>query len=421
LSKLVNLRPPSTELCNCGILNLVGLGYVGTMSVVAVIVAGGSGLRAGGGLPKQYQLVGGKPVIRWTLEAFLNHPMISKVQTVIGHGHEALFASATEGLTFLRAPVSGGGSRQDSCRQGLEACVDLGATKVLIHDAARPFLSSDLIGSVISELDHASAVIPGLPVADTMKYAPSGMIERTVDRASLWFVQTPQGFRFDAILAAHRMALDAGQTSFTDDAAVAEFAGMKVQIVAGEQKNRKLTTSHDIVEADREHSSQRFQNLPDVRMGQGIDFHIFEKGNAVTLCGVSVPHTHKLKGHSDADVALHALTDAILGSIGEADIGQHFPPSDKQWKGAPSSIFINKAMDLLAARGGVLSNVDITILAEAPRIGPHLAAMKQSLAQLLNLAVDRIAIKATTTEKMGAIGRKEGMSASAIATVRLPL
>ncbi len=391
------------------------------MSVVAVIVAGGSGLRAGGGLPKQYQLVGGKPVIRWTLEAFLGHPLISRVQTVIGQGHESLFASATEGLQQLLAPVIGGGSRQDSCREGLEACALMRPSKVLIHDAARPFLSPDLIYSIINELDHAVAVIPGLPVADTMKYAPSGLIERTVDRASLWFVQTPQGFQFEKILGAHRSALADGRTTFTDDAAVAEYAGMRVQIVAGEQKNRKLTTSHDIFEANREHSSHRFADLPDVRMGQGIDFHVFEKGNAVTLCGVSVPHTHKLKGHSDADVALHALTDAILGSIGEADIGQHFPPTDKQWKGAPSAIFVAKAMDLLRARGGVLANVDITILAEAPRVGPHLAAMKDALSAMLGIAVDRIGIKATTTEKMGAIGRKEGMSASAIATVRLPL
>jgi 2-C-methyl-D-erythritol 4-phosphate cytidylyltransferase / 2-C-methyl-D-erythritol 2,4-cyclodiphosphate synthase len=391
------------------------------MSVVAVIVAGGSGLRAGGGLPKQYQLVGGKPVIRWTLEAFLNHPLISRVQTVIGIGHEALFAEATKGLTALLPPVTGGGTRQDSCRAGIEACAVYEPSKILIHDAARPFLSPDLISSVISELDHAPAVIPGLPVADTMKYAPSGMIERTVDRASLWFVQTPQGFRYEQILSAHRQALADGNVSFTDDAAVAEYAGMKVQIVAGEQKNRKLTTSHDIVEADREHSSNRFEGLPDVRMGQGIDFHVFEKGTHVTLCGVKIPHTHKLKGHSDADVALHAVTDAILGAIGEADIGQHFPPSDKQWKGAASSIFVAKAMELLKARGGMLAHIDITILAEAPRIGLHLAAMKESLRDMLGITLDRIAIKATTTEKMGAIGRKEGMSASAIATVRLPL
>ena len=391
------------------------------MSVMAVIVAGGSGLRAGGGLPKQYQLVGGKPVIRWTLEAFLTHPLVGRVQTVIGQGHEALFQAATEGLVGLLAPVVGGGSRQDSCRSGLEACAEFHPQKILIHDAARPFLSPDLIDNVISELDHAPAVIPGLPVADTMKYAPSGIIERTVDRASLWFVQTPQGFQYDRILAAHRKALTAGETSFTDDAAVAEYAGMKVQIVAGEQKNRKLTTAHDIMEADREHSTHRFENLPDVRTGQGIDFHVFEKGDHVWLCGVQIPHTHKLKGHSDADVALHAVTDAILGAIGETDIGQHFPPTDKKWKGAPSSIFVAKAMELLRERRGVLANIDITILAEAPRIGPHLEAMKNALQAMLGIALDRIAIKATTTEKMGAIGRREGMSASAIATVRLPL
>jgi 2-C-methyl-D-erythritol 4-phosphate cytidylyltransferase / 2-C-methyl-D-erythritol 2,4-cyclodiphosphate synthase len=390
------------------------------MSVVAVIVAGGSGLRAGGALPKQYQLVGGKPVIRWTLEAFLSHPLIQKVRVVIGQGHEALFASATAGLS-LAVPVIGGGTRQDSCRVGLEASLSEHPEKVLIHDAARPFLSSQLITNVITELDYADAVIPGLPVADTMKFAPGGQIERTVDRASLWFVQTPQGFRFDRIMAAHAKALADGKTTFTDDAAVAEYAGMKVQIIAGEQNNRKLTTSHDIQTADRETAARSFELRPDVRMGQGIDFHTFTKGNAVTLCGVQIPHPHKLKGHSDADVAMHALTDAILGAIGEADIGQHFPPSDPHWKGAPSSIFLAKAMELLKNRDGVLANVDITILAEAPRIGPHVTAMKAFLSPLLDISVDRIAIKATTTEKMGAIGRKEGMSASAVATVRLPL
>jgi 2-C-methyl-D-erythritol 4-phosphate cytidylyltransferase / 2-C-methyl-D-erythritol 2,4-cyclodiphosphate synthase len=390
------------------------------MSVVAVIVAGGSGLRAGGALPKQYQLVGGKPVIRWTLEAFLAHPLIQKVQVVIGQGHEALFAAATAGLK-LAVPVVGGGTRQDSCRAGLEATAAELPEKVLIHDAARPFLSAQLISNVITELDHADAVIPGLPVADTMKFAPGGQIERTVDRASLWFVQTPQGFRFEKILAAHVKALADGMTTFTDDAAVAEYAGMKVQIIAGEQNNRKLTTSHDIAVADRESLGRSFEARPDVRMGQGIDFHTFTKGKSVILCGVTIPHTAKLKGHSDADVAMHALTDAILGSIGESDIGQHFPPSDPRWKGAPSSIFLTKAMELLKARNGVVSNVDITILAEAPRVGPHIAAMKAVLAPLLDVTTDRIAIKATTTEGMGAIGRKEGISAFATATVRLSL
>ena len=305
-----------------GILKSIPIKYGELMSVVAVIVAGGSGLRAGGALPKQYQLVGGKPVIRWTLEAFLGHPLVQKVQVVIGKGHEALFASATAGLDLI-APVVGGGTRQDSCRAGLEAAGVGDPDKVLIHDAARPFLSPQLIANVINELDYADAVIPGLPVADTMKYAPGGQIERTVDRASLWFVQTPQGFIYNKIMAAHAKAHADGMTTFTDDAAVAEYAGMKVQIIAGEQNNRKLTTSHDIDVANRETSARNFEHRPDVRTGQGIDFHTFTKGKGVILCGVNIPHTEKLKGHSDADVAMHALTDAIFGAIGEADIGQH--------------------------------------------------------------------------------------------------
>ena len=389
------------------------------MSITAVIVAGGSGQRAGGLLPKQYQKVAGKPILRWTLEAFLSHPLISRIQTVIGQGHEAFFREAAEGLE-VGEPVVGGGTRQESCHAGLEACAAEPPQNVLIHDAARPFLSQELITNVIRGLDHAPAVIPGLPVADTMKFAPAGVIERTVDRQSLWFVQTPQGFHFEKILAAHRKAANDGERFFTDDAAVAEYARMQVHIVAGEQFNRKLTTQHDIEEANREHNQRHYDALPDIRTGHGIDFHVFEKGNAVTLCGVNVPHTHKLKGHSDADVALHALTDAILGSIGERDIGQHFPPTDPQWKNAPSSIFIAKALELLGARGGVLSNVDITILAEAPRIAPHLDLMKSSLRELLKISGDRIAIKATTTEGMGAIGRKEGMSAQATVTIRLP-
>ena len=390
------------------------------MSVAAVIVAGGSGLRAGGEIPKQYQLIGGKPVIRWTLEAFLAHPQIDHVQAVIGTGHEALFAAATQGLA-LPSPVSGGASRQESCRLGVEAVAGLKPDRVLIHDAARPFISPHVISNVIAELDRADAVIPGLPVADTMKFAPDGVIQRTVDRGSMWFVQTPQGFTFDKILAAHRRAVREGHTIFTDDAAVAEFDGMPVRITAGDQANRKLTTAHDVRVADKEVSARLFVERPDVRTGQGIDFHVFEKGDGVTLCGVKIPYTEKLKGHSDADAAMHALTDAILGAIGEADIGKHFPPSDPQWKGAPSSIFLLKAMELLGGRKGIIANADLTILAEAPKIGPHIAAMKSVLAPLLQVAPDRIAIKATTTEEMGAIGRKEGIAAFAVATVRLPL
>jgi 2-C-methyl-D-erythritol 4-phosphate cytidylyltransferase / 2-C-methyl-D-erythritol 2,4-cyclodiphosphate synthase len=389
------------------------------MKVAAVIVAGGSGLRAGGELPKQYQLIGGRSVIWWTLKAFLDHPQISHVQVVLGAGHEALFASAIAGLQTA-STVTGGNTRQESCRIGIEACATFFPDKIMIHDAARPFVSTQLISKVIAELENAEAAIPGLAVADTMKFAPDGVIHKTVDRSAMWFVQTPQGFEYSKILAAHRKAVRDGQHGLTDDAAVAEFAGMKVHIFTGDQANIKLTTSADIGTANRELNQHMFTDKPDIRTGQGVDFHVFEKGREILLCGVRIPHTHKLNGHSDADVALHALTDAILGAIGEGDIGTHFPPSDLQWKGAASSIFVKKAMELLHARGGVLANVDITILAEAPKISPHIEAMKTVLAPLLHLTQDRIAVKATTTEKLGAIGRKEGMAAFAIATVRLP-
>jgi 2-C-methyl-D-erythritol 4-phosphate cytidylyltransferase / 2-C-methyl-D-erythritol 2,4-cyclodiphosphate synthase len=394
--------------------------YGTRMTVAAVIVAGGSGLRAGGEKPKQYQLIGGKPVVWWTLQSFLQHPAISHVQVVVASGHEDMFKAATAGLV-LPPTVTGGASRQDSCRLGLESCASFKPQKVLIHDAARPFVTADLIQAVVSELDYADAVIPGLPVADTMKFAPGGTISKTVDRAQMWFVQTPQGFSYSKILDAHRRAAREEISGLTDDASVAEFAGIPVRIIAGDQINKKLTTNADVVLASQELQQKSFSERPDIRTGQGIDFHVFATGKSVTLCGVVIPHTHKLKGHSDADVALHALTDAILGAIGEGDIGTHFPPSDMQWKNAASAIFVQKAMALLQARGGVLANVDITILAEAPKISPHIAAMKAVLTPLLHLSSDRIAIKATTTEKLGAIGRKEGMAAFAIATVRLPL
>jgi 2-C-methyl-D-erythritol 4-phosphate cytidylyltransferase / 2-C-methyl-D-erythritol 2,4-cyclodiphosphate synthase len=390
------------------------------MTVAAVIVAGGSGLRVGGEIPKQYQDIGGRPVIWWTCKAFLDHPMISHVQCVIGAGHEQLFLAATAGLNLPRI-VLGGATRQDSCRIGIEACAEILPTHVLVHDAARPFVSSDLISRVVSALQNADAVVPGLPVSDTMKFAPDGVISKTVDRSAMWFVQTPQGFDYNKIANAHRQAAEENRTGLTDDSAVAEAAGLSVHIVEGEQRNKKLTTKPDVKTADRDLSLQAIADRPDIRMGQGIDFHVFDKGSSVTLCGVVIPHTHRLKGHSDADVALHALTDAILGAIGEGDIGTFFPPSEAQWKNAPSSIFVQKAMELLFQRGGMLNNIDITILAEAPKISPHIQAMKAILGPLLLLTPDRIAIKATTTEKLGAIGREEGMAAFATATVRLPL
>lgn len=389
------------------------------MTVAAVIVAGGSGLRAGGERPKQYQLIGGRPVIWWTCRTFLDHPGVDFVQPVIGEGHEALFASATEGLG-LASPVIGGPQRHDSCRIGIEAVASHRPHKVLIHDAARPFVSFDLIDGVIDALDRFPAVVPGLPVVETIKYAPGGVVDRTVERAGIWTAQTPQGFEFDSILSAYRKVLPEQAAGLTDDASVAERAGITISMILGRPENRKITTAEDIARADREMTSAQLQQRPDIRVGQGIDFHPFEPGDAVILCGVAIAHNQRLAGHSDADVAIHALTDAILGAIGEGDIGIHFPPSDARWKDAQSRIFLARAVELLEARNGLIANVDITILAEAPRISPHIAAMKLSLGPVLHVDASRIAIKATTTEKLGAIGRAEGMAAFATVTVRLP-
>jgi len=389
------------------------------MTVAAVIVAGGSGLRAGGEKPKQYQMIGGKPVIWWTCRAFLDHPGIDHVQAVIGEGHEAMFAEAVKGLD-LPLPVIGGSTRQESCRIGVAAVARVSPAKILIHDAARPFVSADLIGSVIGWLDRFPAVVPGMAVAETLKFAPGGIVSRTVDRSSIWTAQTPQGFAYDQIRAAYDKAETERTQGLTDDASVAEHAGIAISMIPGRHENRKLTTPEDIEIANRDMTARSLHNLPDIRVGQGIDVHPFEEGDAVTLCGVAIPYSQRLKGHSDADVAMHALTDAILGTIGEGDIGTHFPPSDPQWKGAASRIFLEKAMELLAAKGGMIANADITILAEAPKIAPHVAAMKDALAPLLHAEPSRIAIKATTMEKLGAIGRKEGIMAYATVTVRLP-
>ncbi|QIG51174.1 bifunctional 2-C-methyl-D-erythritol 4-phosphate cytidylyltransferase/2-C-methyl-D-erythritol 2,4-cyclodiphosphate synthase [Nordella sp. HKS 07] len=385
------------------------------MKIGAVVVAAGSGSRAGGEKPKQYQTIGGRPVLWWTLKALLDHPRIAAVQTVIGPYQTGLFRDAVSDLD-IAPPVTGGATRQESCRIGLEALARHGLTHVLIHDAARPFLSPELIDRVIAGLATHQGAVPGLAVADTLKRAASGTIERTIDRSGLWAVQTPQGFAYDAICAAHEKARQAGHSQLTDDAAVAEFVGLDVAIVAGSPENRKMTTMDDIAEADRTLN----RNLTDIRTGMGVDIHAFAPGDHVMLCGVRIDHTQRLAGHSDADVALHALTDAILGAIGEGDIGTFFPPSDPQWKDAPSSIFLSKAVELVRQRGGKVGNADIAILAEVPRISPHLAAMKSSLSAMLGIGEDRIAIKATTAETLGFVGRREGVTAFANVIVRLP-
>ena len=381
---------------------------------VALILAGGSGTRLGADVPKQYLDLGGRAVLRRSIEAFGNHPAVSAVRVVIGSGDRALYDRAVEGLD-LPPPAEGGATRQESGLRGLESLAEFAPDRVLIHDAARPFVDAATIDRVIAALDTHPAALPGVPVADTLKKAEGAplLVGETVDRSGLWRAQTPQGFRYADILAAHRAA--AG-SNLTDDAAVAQQAGLAVAMVLGSEDNYKITTREDLERAARHLGG----HMSEFRTGSGFDVHAFAAGTHVTLCGIDVPHDHGLEGHSDADVAMHALTDAILGAIAEGDIGSHFPPSEAKWKGAPSRVFLEHAAKLVAARGGAISNVDVTIICEAPKVGPHRDAMRASLAGILGIDVGRVAVKATTTEQLGFTGRREGIAAQATATVRLP-
>jgi 2-C-methyl-D-erythritol 4-phosphate cytidylyltransferase / 2-C-methyl-D-erythritol 2,4-cyclodiphosphate synthase len=388
------------------------------MSTAALILAAGSGSRAGGDVPKQYQPLGGKAVLRHTLATFSAHPMVAEVRAVISPADESLYQEAARGLR-LGSPVAGGETRQESGRRGLEALSEVKPRLVLIHDAARPFTSPALISSVIQALDKHEGAVPAMPMAETLKRASRGVVVETIDRAGIWAAQTPQGFRYELIRDAHERAAMSGLANFTDDAAIGEWAGMEIAVVPGEGQNFKLTTAEDMRLAEGRFVRDDRRCL-DIRIGQGFDVHAFEPGNRVVLCGVHIPHSMKLKGHSDADVAMHALTDALLGSIGEADIGTHFPPTDPQWENAESATFLRHAVRLIERRGGFIAHIDLTIVCEAPRIAPHIDAMKNSLARLLGLVPERIAIKATTSEGLGFTGRGEGLVAFAIATVRLP-
>lgn len=391
------------------------------MAIAALIVAAGRGTRAdaAGPLPKQYAMLGGRPVLAHVLARFAADPAITAIQTVIHPDDRALYDQASAGVCGpLLPPVAGGASRQASVLAGLEALARHNTpSKVLIHDAARPFVGSDCVGRVITALDHHTSAISAIAIADTLKRTGAGgIVESTVDRAGLWQAQTPQGFGFQEILDAHRKADAKGLHSFTDDAAIAEWAGLEVALVMGSADNFKITTPEDMARAERMMAA-----LPsETRVGSGFDVHRFTPGNHVWLCGVRIAHTHALEGHSDADVALHALTDALLGAIGDGDIGQHFPPSDPKWKGAASRLFVEDAVRRVAARGGRIVNVDITILAEEPKIGPHRAEMQAAVASLLAISPDRIGIKATTTEQLGFTGRREGIVAMATASVTLP-
>jgi len=334
------------------------------------------------------------------------------VRVVYHPADQDLYDEAVAGLDIL-PPVPGGAARQDSARLGLESLESLAPGRVLIHDAARPFVDASVIDRVLEALDSAPGAIPALPVADTVKRGSDGVVTGTLDRAGLWRVQTPQGFDYPAILAAHRAV--AG-LELTDDAAVAERAGLTVRLVEGAESNFKVTTTDDFARAEKLTSG----HIGDYCSGQGFDVHAFGPGDHIWLCGLEIPHSHGLVGHSDADVGLHALTDAILGALGAGDIGMHFPPSDPKWRGAPSHLFLRHAADLVAQAKGRIVHVDVTMMCEAPRIGPHRDAMVAKIAEILALPTNRVSVKATTTEKLGFLGRGEGMAAQAIATLQLP-
>lgn len=394
---------------------------MGSLRIAAIIVAAGRGHRAsrGGDRPKQYVAVGGEAILTHTLRAFCSHPRLSDVVCVIHPDDYDHWSEAAAGIAPpVSEPVTGAATRQGSVLSGLESLSADPPDYVLVHDAARPFVEAAVIDRVVAALARCDGAIPALPLTDTLKKANAhGVIEETVPRAGLWRAQTPQGFRFAPLLAAHRKAAIAGIADFTDDAAIAEWAGLDVLVVEGSQANKKITTAEDIDMANRDLSGHAW---PDVRTGTGFDVHRFAPGDHVWLGGIRIDHVQRLDGHSDADVGLHALTDALLGAIGDGDIGQHFPPSDPQWKGAASHLFLRDAVRRIDERGGRIANVDLTILCEAPRIGPHRDAMRTAIAGILGIAVERVGVKATTTEQLGFTGRREGIAAMASATVVLP-
>lgn len=413
------------------------------MKICALIVAGGRGTRAvavdagSGAVPKQYALLGEHPLITTTLRAFLFHPRVDDALVVIHSDDERHFERAKSGLspaekTRLLPPVHGGANRQASVLAGLTALEARSPDFVLIHDAARPFVSATLIDGVIEKLEGGGAphgAISAIPVADTLKRAQSDgspVIAETVPRAGLWRAQTPQGFSFADILAAHRAAAGASQAVFTDDASIAEWAGLSVALVTGAASNEKITTAVDLEMARRRASEANTlrdgsqMDAHELRIGTGYDVHAFGPGDHLWVCGVRLEHSQTLVGHSDADVGLHALTDAILGALADGDIGSHFPPSDPVWQGVRSDRFLRHANERLRVRGGSIVNVDVTLVCEAPKIGPHRDAMRAAIATILDIDVNRVAVKATTSERLGFTGREEGMAAMASVSARLP-
>lgn len=407
-------------------------------TAAALIVAAGRGTRladADNPQPKQYRLLAGRPVLSHTLNAVANHPAISRIVTVIHPDDSGLYEDAIAATgpllqTKLQPAVFGGATRQQSVCAGLEALEDTAPDYVLIHDAARPFLPCPVIDRLIAALDGgAGGALAAVPVNDTLKReGATGHSLETVDRTGLWAAQTPQAFPFRQILSAHAKAKAAGKLDFTDDTGLAEWDGMSILLTEGDPSNFKITTAADLRRAEQlarimlmTGASAPLAQLADIRSGIGYDVHAFEDGDAVILGGVAIPHSKRLKGHSDADVVLHAITDATLGAIGDGDIGKHFPPSDPQWKGASSDRFQQDAQRRLAALGGRIAHIDVTIVCEAPKIGPHREDIRHSLAAICGVAVARVSVKATTSEGLGFTGRKEGIAALASVTVRLPL
>jgi 2-C-methyl-D-erythritol 4-phosphate cytidylyltransferase/2-C-methyl-D-erythritol 2,4-cyclodiphosphate synthase len=382
----------------------------------AILVAAGRGLRAGSGGPKQYRTIGGQTVIFRAMQAFCQHPDIFAVQPVVSPDDTALFNDAVASLRHA-PPANGGATRQASVHAGLEALVAEKPDIVLIHDAARPFVTSAVISRAIEAAGRTGAAVPAIPVTDTIKLVgDAGDVEGTPERARLRIAQTPQAFRYDVILEAHRRAARENRSDFTDDAALAEWAGLTVATFEGDAANMKLTTPEDFVREEARLGAM----LGDIRAGTGYDVHAFGDGDHVMLCGVRVPHTRGFLAHSDGDVGLHALVDAILGALADGDIGSHFPPSDPKWKGASSDRFLKYAVERVTARGGRLANLEVTMICERPKIGPLRDTMRAKIAEISGVNISRIAVKATTSERLGFTGREEGIAATASATIRLP-
>ncbi len=379
---------------------------------VALVLAGGGGVRLGAEVAKQYLDLSGRAVLRHSVQTFLGHKAIDEVRCVIRPEDRGHYDAAMAGLT-IPDPVAGGENRQQSACFGLEALAQTAPATVLIHDAARPLVDAGTIDRTLAGLlDHRGAV-PAVPLGDTLKRSDGALVGGTIERDGLWRAQTPQGFRYREILAAHRAA--SGE-ALTDDAAVAERAGLVVALVMGNENNIMITTTDDLERARRMFAG----DVPDVRVGTGFDVHRFGLGNEIKLCGIAVPSDRGLEGHSDADVGLHAVTDALLGAVAEGDIGVHFPPSDPRWRDAPSDLFVRHAAGLVRAKGGEISHVDVTIICERPKIGPHREAMTARIAEILEIRRDRVSVKATTTEGLGFTGRGDGIAVQAAVTVRLP-